>query len=119
VHQDGLVHISALSHQFVKDPHDVVKTGEIVKVKVMNVDEKRRRIALSMRLNDSAEEESSVRRRNGRGRGRSDNSVTQDKSLSRSAQKRSSLKKQSQTAADQPSALAEQLKAALGDNLPK
>ncbi|NLC23423.1 MAG: RNA-binding transcriptional accessory protein [Oxalobacter sp.] len=54
VHQDGLVHISALSDKFVKDPHQVVRTGQIVKVKVMEVDLKRRRIALSMRLTDSS-----------------------------------------------------------------
>ena len=54
VHQDGLVHISALSHRFVKDPREVVKAGDIVRVKVMEVDEKRRRIALSMRLDDEA-----------------------------------------------------------------
>lgn len=52
VHQDGLVHISALSNQFVKDPHTVVKTGDVVKVKVMDVDVQRKRIALSMRLDD-------------------------------------------------------------------
>lgn len=54
VHQDGLVHISALSDTFVKDPHTVVKAGQVVKVKVLEVDEKRKRIALTMRLNDSA-----------------------------------------------------------------
>ncbi len=52
VHQDGLVHISALADKFVKDPHDVVKAGDIVKIKVMDIDIKRKRIALSMRLND-------------------------------------------------------------------
>ena len=52
VHQDGLVHISALSTQFVKDPRDVVRTGQAVKVKVMEVDMARKRIALSMRLDD-------------------------------------------------------------------
>lgn len=52
VHQDGLVHVSALSHQFVKDPRDVVKAGDIVKVKVMEVDLARKRIGLSMRLDD-------------------------------------------------------------------
>jgi uncharacterized protein len=52
VHQDGLVHVSALSHKFVKDPHDVVKAGQIVKVRVLDVDVKRQRIALSMRLDD-------------------------------------------------------------------
>ena len=55
VHQDGLVHISALSTNFVKDPHGVVKAGDIVKVKVMEVDVARKRIALSMRMSDTAE----------------------------------------------------------------
>jgi uncharacterized protein len=54
VHQDGLVHISALSSSFVKDPHTVVKAGQVVKVKVLEVDPKRKRIALTMRLSDSA-----------------------------------------------------------------
>jgi len=54
VHQDGLVHISALSNSFVKDPHTVVKAGQVVKVKVLEVDPKRKRIALTMRLADSA-----------------------------------------------------------------
>jgi uncharacterized protein len=52
VHQDGLVHISALSRTFVKDPHTVVKTGDVVKVKVMEVDVPRKRIGLTMRLDD-------------------------------------------------------------------
>ena len=59
VHQDGLVHISALSNQFVKDPHTVVKTGDVVKVKVMEVDMQRKRIALSMRLDDEVQAKSS------------------------------------------------------------
>lgn len=52
VHQDGLVHISMLCERFVQDPHQVVKTGDIVKVKVLEVDIARQRIGLSMRLND-------------------------------------------------------------------
>ncbi|MBP9714128.1 MAG: RNA-binding transcriptional accessory protein [Sterolibacterium sp.] len=52
VHQDGLVHVSALANRFVKDPHEVVKAGDVVKVKVIEVDVKRNRIALTMRLND-------------------------------------------------------------------
>jgi len=56
VHQDGLVHISALADGFVKDPHAVVKTGDLVKVKVMEVDVSRNRISLSMRLNDKADD---------------------------------------------------------------
>ena len=55
VHQDGLVHISALSEGFVKDPREVVKAGDIVKVKVMEVDVSRKRIGLSMRMSDTAE----------------------------------------------------------------
>jgi protein Tex len=53
VHQDGLVHVSQLAHKFVKDARDVVKTGEIVTVKVMEVDVARKRIALSMKLGES------------------------------------------------------------------
>jgi protein Tex len=56
VHQDGLVHISALSDTFVKDPREVVKAGDIVRVKVMEIDPARKRIGLSMRLTDKAEE---------------------------------------------------------------
>lgn len=54
VHQDGLVHISSLSDKFVEDPHQVVKTGDVVKVKVLEVDVARKRIALTMRLDESA-----------------------------------------------------------------
>lgn len=53
VHQDGLVHISALSEKFVKDPYEVVKAGDIVKVKVMEVDIPRNRVGLSMRMSDT------------------------------------------------------------------
>jgi len=56
VHQDGLVHISALSEKFIKDPHEAVKAGDLVKVKVLEVDVERKRIALSMRLNDKTAE---------------------------------------------------------------
>ena len=52
VHQDGLVHVSALSNTFVKDPHSIVKAGQIVKVKVLEVDLQRQRIALTMRMGD-------------------------------------------------------------------
>ncbi|HMW53501.1 MAG TPA: Tex family protein [Rhodocyclaceae bacterium] len=53
VHQDGLVHVSALADRFVKDPHSVVKAGQVVKVKVLEVDLPRKRIALTMRLADT------------------------------------------------------------------
>ena len=52
VHQDGLVHVSCLSTRFVKDPHEVVKAGQVVKVKVLEVDLPRQRISLTMRLSD-------------------------------------------------------------------
>jgi protein Tex len=53
VHQDGLVHVSALANKFVKDPHEIVKPGQVVKVRVLEVDEKRQRISLTMRLDDA------------------------------------------------------------------
>jgi len=59
VHQDGLVHISALSEKFVKDPREVVKAGDVVKVKVMEVDIPRKRIGLSMRMSDDPHNQSS------------------------------------------------------------
>ncbi len=52
VHQDGLVHVSALSKTFVKDPREVVKPGDVVRVKVMEVDQPRKRISLTLRLDD-------------------------------------------------------------------
>ncbi|MEX0739667.1 MAG: Tex family protein [Pseudohongiella sp.] len=61
VHQDGLVHISALSDKFVKDPHQVVSAGQIVKVKVLEVDKERKRIALTMRLDDPLPSETGAR----------------------------------------------------------
>jgi uncharacterized protein len=57
VHQDGLVHISALADRFVKDPHAVVQVGQVVKVKVMEIDEKRKRIALTMRLAEASSQQ--------------------------------------------------------------
>jgi len=53
VHQDGLVHISALTNKFISDPREVVKAGDIVKVKVMEVDVARKRISFTMRLEDT------------------------------------------------------------------
>ncbi|WP_114858203.1 Tex family protein [Azospirillum brasilense] len=72
VHQDGLVHISQLSSSFVKDPHTVVKAGDIVKVKVMEVDIPRKRIGLTMRLTDAAP-------RSERGQGRAEGQRGDDK----------------------------------------
>ncbi len=65
VHQDGLVHVSALADKFVKDPHEVVKAGQVVKVKVLEVDVKRRRIGLTMKLNDSAPSNTVARSQSG------------------------------------------------------
>jgi uncharacterized protein len=79
VHQDGLVHISALAERFVKDPRDVVKAGDIVRVKVMEVDCARKRIALTMRLSDKAGEQAEkrgeARRHRGSARPGKDNST--------------------------------------------
>ncbi|GLS25862.1 Tex family protein [Marinibactrum halimedae] len=72
VHQDGLVHISALAEQFVKDPRDVVKAGDIVKVKVMEVDVPRKRIGLSMRMSDEPGEKISGNQ-GGAGKGKPNN----------------------------------------------
>ena len=72
VHQDGLVHISCLADKFVDDPHKVVKAGQIVKVKVQEVDVKRKRIALTMRLQDNkldAKEAREARPQNSRKQG--------------------------------------------------
>jgi len=60
VHQDGLVHISAITDKFISDPREVIKAGEIVKVKVMEVDAARKRISLTMRLNDSVTSQAPV-----------------------------------------------------------
>ena len=65
VHQDGLVHVSAMSHKFVSDPHDVVRSGQVVKVKVMEVDVERQRIGLSLRLDDEPGQPAPKRRNNG------------------------------------------------------
>ena len=67
VHQDGLVHISALSEKFVKDPYEVVKAGDIVKVKVMEVDIPRNRVGLSMRMSDTPGEKTEGPRGGNRG----------------------------------------------------
>ena len=72
VHQDGLVHVSAMSHKFVSDPHEVVRSGEVVKVKVMDVDVARNRIGLSLRLDDEPGQPgqpNSQKQRSGQNRG--------------------------------------------------
>ncbi|MCP5416415.1 MAG: RNA-binding transcriptional accessory protein [Chromatiaceae bacterium] len=74
VHQDGLVHISAMSHEYVKDPRNLVKAGDLIKVSVLDVDPERQRIALSMRLDERgdrpvAKAERQSQPATGRGRG--------------------------------------------------
>ncbi|PZW51722.1 uncharacterized protein F478_02958 [Pseudomonas sp. URIL14HWK12:I2] len=69
MHQDGLVHISALSEKFVKDPREAVKAGDVVKVKVMEVDIPRKRVGLSMRMSDTPGEKVEGNRGGGRGQG--------------------------------------------------
>ncbi|PJK19737.1 RNA-binding transcriptional accessory protein [Mycobacterium goodii] len=65
VHQDGLVHVSAMADRFVSDPHEVVKSGQVVKVKVVDVDVDRQRIGLSLRLGDEPEKGRRNDRRDG------------------------------------------------------
>lgn len=84
VHQDGLVHISALAERFVKDPREVVKAGDIVRVKVMEIDLPRKRIGLSMRLSDKAGEQAATRRRDSVAKPRRENAKA-DKSAASGA----------------------------------
>ncbi|RVW03815.1 Tex family protein [Rhodococcus xishaensis] len=71
VHQDGLVHVSAMSRNFVSDPRDVVKSGDVVKVKVLEVDVERQRIGLTLRLDDELGATKRSRTDQGGGRRRS------------------------------------------------
>nr|WP_202502169.1 Tex family protein [Streptomyces sp. SID5785] len=80
VHQDGLAHVSALSRTFVKDPRDVVKPGDIVKVKVLDVDVPRKRISLTLRLDDDSSSGGGADRGSGRGRRGGDRRPPQQKS---------------------------------------
>ena len=63
VHEDGLVHISQITDKFISHPLDAVKVGQVVKVKVLDVDVKRGRISLTMRLDDNAEKKSNPRKK--------------------------------------------------------
>jgi len=122
VHQDGLVHISALSNTYVKDPRDVVKAGDIVKVKVMAVDVQRQRIGLSMRLEDSAadaEQRQTTRARAPSAaraephKGKNRHKGTGEARRPSSGAQHAVRTKNASAGTDQPSALAMQLKAAL------
>ena len=68
VHQDGLVHVSAMSDRYVSDPHEVVKSGQVVKVKVLEVDVDRQRIGLTLRLNDTPQQRGGQQQGGGQGR---------------------------------------------------
>ncbi len=94
VHQDGLVHISALSERFVEDPRTVVKAGDIVRVKVMSVDLERSRIALTMRLDDPLDDAGADRSRRGNSEGRRGG---QDEASRKSGQTRQSGTRQGQS----------------------
>lgn len=108
VHQDGLVHVSAMANHFVKDPHDVVRSGQVVKVKVMEVDVERQRIGLSMRLEDEAESGGAG------GRGAGGQKAQQRRGAEGKAAKRGAGRGGAQRGQEKPqnSALAEALKKA-------
>ncbi len=80
VHQDGLVHVSAMSRTFVKDPREVVKPGDIVRVKVLDVDKPRKRISLSLRLDDEAGKPTRSGRPEGGGASRRDQAANMQSS---------------------------------------
>jgi len=106
VHQDGLVHISALTNQFVDDPRKVVKTGAVVQVKVLEVDAKRKRISLTMRLDDqpgsSLEKEGHVQPdRSGRGDRGGNKAHAKSAGQKSSGQKRTPRPNKPKTAKDQ------------------
>jgi uncharacterized protein len=122
VHQDGLVHISALSDQYVKDPREVVKAGDIVKVKVMAVDVDRKRIGLSMRLSDEAPSDTSDQRSGPGSQRNRDSRPAREAQPARRSAVRPSGRPETQSAEQgakkrasdaTPSALALSLKAAL------
>lgn len=115
VHQDGLVHISAMADTFIKDPRTVVKAGDIVKVKVMSVDVQRKRIALSMRLTDDAEEQSAARGSSSSQRTAKTSAKPKNKLNAGGAgnSKPSGNQRRDAKSAETPSALALSLKAAL------
>ena len=116
VHQDGLVHISALADTYVKDPRSVVKAGDIVNVKVMSVDVERNRIALSMRLTDASDAPSKTESTTSprQTRHQSERSNAGKKTSGNKRNRNNSPKPQRQsTQAESPSALALSLKAAL------
>ncbi|ENA1777027.1 RNA-binding transcriptional accessory protein [Yersinia ruckeri] len=109
VHQDGLVHISSLADKFVDDPHKVVKAGDIVKVKVMEVDLQRKRIALTMRLDEQPGESHSRR-----GSSEKSHVPSQAGRHNADARDKSSAKGRANTTSAGNSAMSDALAAALG-----
>ena len=107
VHQDGLVHISALSNKFVKDPREVVKAGDVVKVKALEIDLERKRISLTMRLDDELPQEGE-NRRSSRPNNRNSGNRSQGEGQNRNRQKGRSNQPQPQGALAQ--AFADALK---------
>lgn len=118
VHQDGLVHISSLADKFVDDPHKVVKAGDIVKVKVMEVDLQRKRIALTMRLDEQPGEGGSRRGNNGANsanssaKGRNDNRGASQPRNSNDSNSRPAAKGRADSNSGSNSAMSDALAAA-------
>jgi protein Tex len=83
VHQDGLVHVSAMSDRFVSDPHEVVRSGQVVRVKVLEVDVDRQRIGLTLRLNDTPQQRGQTKTANPKNRGERPKTLPAKKSGSR------------------------------------
>ena len=124
VHQDGLVHISCLADKFVDDPHKVVKAGQIVKVKVQEIDIQRKRIALTMRLTDSSKDKLEAKPvpKLGTGQKKPQSARKPNPKKPSSNQKSNQSSKQNQHGSKQTpnNALADQLSAALkGGNFKK
>lgn len=121
VHQDGLVHISCLADKFVDDPHKVVKAGQIVKVKVQEIDIQRKRIALTMRLTDSSKDKFESKLQPKKSGYQKPNSSQKTNQQSKENSNNSSNKKHgSNQALASNNALADQLSAALkGGNFKK
>jgi uncharacterized protein len=98
VHQDGLVHVSALSDTFVKDPREVVKSGDVVKVRVVEVDEARKRISLTMRLQDKPRDQRAPREK------RDDRQGQQRQGQQRQGQQRQGQQRQGRDSQRRPQA---------------
>ncbi|AZG44700.1 30S ribosomal protein S1 [Gordonia insulae] len=100
VHQDGLVHVSAMSDRFVSDPHEVVRSGQVVRVKVVDVDVERQRIGLTLRLDD---ETRSAKRGPGKDRGETRTPARGPKGGDRNARSQNGRRDSGRTQRDQPS----------------